>query len=90
MTLVKHFDQVGADWQISATIRGLVEFRQMNLTEPWPSFPKIDVVFIRNVLIYFDIPTKQAILGRVRNVLAPDGYLFLGGAETTMSDAALR
>jgi len=83
--LVKYFERTGADWQLRPEIRNLVEFRQMNLIEPWPSLPRVDVFFLRNVLIYFDVPTKQQILARARQVLAPDGYLFLGAAETTLN-----
>jgi chemotaxis protein methyltransferase CheR len=82
--LVKYFDRVGTEWQLKAPVRALVEFRQMNLVDPWPPLPRIDVLFLRNVLIYFDVPTKKKILAEVRRVLAPDGYLFMGGAETTM------
>jgi chemotaxis protein methyltransferase CheR len=83
--LVKYFDRVGTEWHLKKAVRDLVEFRQMNLVESWPMLPRVDVMFIRNVLIYFDIPTKKAILARARQVLAPDGYLFLGGAETTLN-----
>lgn len=56
----------------------------MNLIDRWPPMGKMDIVFLRNVLIYFDVPTKAAILGKIKNILAPDGFLFLGGAETTI------
>jgi chemotaxis protein methyltransferase CheR len=83
--LVKYFERAGTEWQLKKCIRDMVELRQMNLVEPWPSLPRVDVMFIRNVLIYFDVPTKKAILARARQVLAPDGYLMLGGAETTLN-----
>ena len=71
------------EWQLKADIRQQVEFREMNLATNWPAMPPMDVVFLRNVLIYFDVETKRQILGRVRRVLRPHGFLFLGGAETT-------
>jgi chemotaxis protein methyltransferase CheR len=77
--LQKHQD----GWQVRDDIRRMVEFRLLNLNGPWPEFPPLDVVLLRNVLIYFDVPTRQQILERVRQVLQPDGYLLLGGAETT-------
>jgi len=83
--LSKYFDRQGLTWQLKAPIRQMIEFRHMNLIEPWPTLPSMDVVFIRNVLIYFDIQTKKDILRRVRHLLRPDGYLFLGGAESTMN-----
>lgn len=83
--LVKYFDRRGMEWQLKEDIRRMIEFRQLNLIEPWPAMPSPDIVMLRNVLIYFDVDTKKAILGKVRRLLRPDGYLFLGGAETTMN-----
>jgi chemotaxis protein methyltransferase CheR len=83
--LAKYFIQIGSDWQLQKVIRDRVEFRQMNLVEPWPTLPRADVLFLRNVLIYFDVATKKAILDRARQAMAPDGYLLLGGAETTLN-----
>jgi chemotaxis protein methyltransferase CheR len=82
--LVKYFERVGAEWRVIAPIRSMVEFRTINLARPWPYVPTADVVFLRNVLIYFDTETKRAILDRVRGVLRPGGALFLGAAETTL------
>ena len=83
-TLVRHFERSGLNWRINQSIRERVQFRQLNLTRPFPPMGKFDVVFLRNVLIYFDLPTKQDVLRRVRQVMAPDGHLFLGAAEMTM------
>ena len=83
--LVRYFSRQGLEWQVNDTIRNMITFRELNLIEAWPNMPRADVVFLRNVLIYFDIPTKKSILAKVRQVMRPDGYLFLGGAETTMN-----
>ena len=81
--LVKHFVRDGAGWQIAPAVKRSVTFRQLNLVRPFPALGRFDVVFLRNVLIYFDVATKQDILQRVRRLMAPDGYLFLGAAEMT-------
>jgi chemotaxis protein methyltransferase CheR len=83
--LIKHFKRDGQYWQINEQIREMVEFRAMNLVDQWPFIPQVDVLFMRNVLIYFDLPTKQQILTKLRGVLRPDGYLMLGTAETTLN-----
>lgn len=83
--LVKYFEQDKQDWVIKDDVRRMIEFRQMNLAVPWPPLPQADLVFLRNVMIYFDVPTKRAILQRVRSVLRPGGYLTLGGAESTLN-----
>jgi chemotaxis protein methyltransferase CheR len=80
----KYFLKQGVNFQIKDEIRKMVEFRVINLIESYPPMPKVDIVFLRNVLIYFDPQTKASILNKVRTVMRPDGYLFLGGAETTM------
>jgi chemotaxis protein methyltransferase CheR len=82
--LVRHFQRTGTQWQVKPELRRLIQAREMNLVEPWPTLPKFDVVMLRNVLIYFDLETKRNILRRVRQALRPDGYLFLGSAETPL------
>lgn len=82
--LVRHFDKVGTHWQIKPDLRAMVQTRLLNLSAPFPPLPAFDIVFMRNVLIYFDADTKRQVLARVRQVMRPDGYLFLGGAETTL------
>jgi chemotaxis protein methyltransferase CheR len=82
--LVKHFVRDGMNWRVSNDIRRMVTFRQLNLAQPFDgAVPAMDVVFLRNVLIYFDVPTKAQVLHRVAQVLRAGGYLFLGGSETT-------
>lgn len=83
--LVKWFEKKGMEWQVKPEVQRYCEFREMNLIEPWGQLPVMDVVFLRNVLIYFDVETKRQILGNVRKVLQSWGYLFLGGAETTIN-----
>ncbi len=83
--LVRHFERSGAEWAVKAPLKSVVSFRPMNLATQWPTLPAMDVVFLRNVLIYFDVETKRSILERMRRVLRPDGYLFLGAAETTLN-----
>jgi chemotaxis protein methyltransferase CheR len=81
--LTKYFKREGTDWVISPEIRRMVEFREIILTEPWRTLPKFDVIFFRNVLIYFEVEKKREIFGRIVTALKPDGYLMLGAAETT-------
>jgi chemotaxis protein methyltransferase CheR len=81
----KYFHRLDNDWQIKDEIRQMAEFRQINLMESWSSLPEIDVIFLRNVLIYYDLATKKALLKKVKQQLRTDGYLFLGSAETTVN-----
>lgn len=83
--LMKYLERKGLEWQVKPEVQKLCEFRELNLIEPWGPLPPMDVVFLRNVLIYFDVETKRGILAGVRKVLRPWGYLFLGGAETTIN-----
>lgn len=82
--MVTYFERSGADYVVDEKLRRWARFDQMNLAEPWPPMPIFDIVFCRNVLIYFDIPVRQSILERVRRTLAPGGYLVLGASETTV------
>lgn len=82
--LVKYFDKEGLSWRVKESLRRRVRLARINLIEPWPPLPRMDVIFLRNVLIYFPPEVKRQILGRMRQRLAPDGALFLGGAETTL------
>jgi chemotaxis protein methyltransferase CheR len=83
--LLKWFRQEGAFWQLDERIRSTISFTQLNLARPWPAMPQWDLVFLRNVMIYFDNEVKKSILGQVSRVLSKDGFLLLGGAETTLS-----
>ncbi|WP_293806162.1 protein-glutamate O-methyltransferase CheR [uncultured Bosea sp.] len=82
--LLKHFQQVGDKWQVSQRIRSMVEFRQHNLLERNDPFGRFDVIFCRNVLIYFDVPTKMKVLELLAPRLVPDGAFLLGAAETVL------
>jgi chemotaxis protein methyltransferase CheR len=85
--LLKHFHRDGMKWRLDDSVRSLVEYRLMNLDQPeaYERLPMFDIVFIRNVLIYFDMSTKREILTRSRALLRPEGYLFLGSSETTLN-----
>ena len=91
-TLMKYFKQVDEMWQVDASIRAMVKFRKVNLLHEFTSLGRFDVVFCRNVLIYFGKETKQLVFDRLRRVMLTDGFLFLGGAETVLgiSDAFCR
>jgi chemotaxis protein methyltransferase CheR len=84
MMLIKYFSQVGEAWQIAPDIRGMVKFAPLNLLNDFSHLGKFDLVFCRNVLIYFDQATKIDVLERIADVTERDGYLVLGGAETVM------
>ncbi len=82
--LLKYFTQIGETWQISPDIRAMVQYRMLNLLEDFSSLGVFDLVFCRNVLIYFDQQTKINVLERIRRVTEPDGFLVLGAAETVV------
>jgi chemotaxis protein methyltransferase CheR len=82
--LIKYFEQVGESWQIAPELRAMIKFRQLNLLSNFSNLGVFDLVFCRNVLIYFDRQTKIDVLGRLARVTANDGYLVLGAAETVI------
>ena len=87
--LVKYFSQVNEMWQIDPSIRAMAKFQPHNLLDTHSPPGAFDVVFCRNVLIYFDQQTKGAVLQKISRAMPSDGFLFLGGAETVLgiSDA---
>jgi chemotaxis protein methyltransferase CheR len=73
------------NWQVKEHVRALIEFQSLNLIENWPQMPLMDIVFIRNVLIYFDVQTKKDIFNKIKLLLPDAGFMFLGGAENTLN-----
>ena len=82
--LIKYFAQLGDTWQINPDVRAMVQFRAFNLLHDFAPLGRFDLVFCRNVLIYFDHETKTQVLDRVARITEPDGYLVLGAAETVV------
>ena len=82
--LVKYFKQVGDKWEIAPEIRRMVSFREFNLLSSLAPLGQFDIVFCRNVLIYFDQPTKAMVLNNISKLMPQDGVLYLGGAETVL------
>ncbi|MHC5656061.1 CheR family methyltransferase [Stappia sp.] len=82
--LLKYFTQKGDLWQVNPDIRSMVQWRKLNLLENFSSLGTFDIVFCRNVLIYFDQPTKIGVLQKISKQMAPDSYLVLGAAETVV------
>jgi chemotaxis protein methyltransferase CheR len=82
--LVKYFRQEGSRWRIAPELRAMVRWQPFNLLDDPRGLGRFDVIFCRNVLIYFDAPTKSRVLGRLAAMLAADGALYLGGAETVL------
>lgn len=82
--LVKYFKQEGDKWQISDELRSMVTFRPFNLLDSPVALGKFDIVFCRNVLIYFDQETKGRVLEGISKIMPDDGVLYLGGAETVL------
>jgi len=81
--LVRFFNNSGIHWHLIPEVKQKVLFKEMNLIEKWVDMPKMDIIFLRNVLIYFNIETRKQILENIKFLLKPDGYLFLGQSEST-------
>jgi chemotaxis protein methyltransferase CheR len=81
---VKHFTQKGELWQLNADIRSMVQYRQLNLLQDFSHLGTFDIIFCRNVLIYFDQTTKANIFDRMSRMIEPDGVLALGAAESVV------
>jgi chemotaxis protein methyltransferase CheR len=82
--LVKYFKQTGEMWQINPDIRSMIQYRPLNLLQDFSHMGKFDIIFCRNVLIYFDQDMKTQIFGRLAKCIEPDGFLALGAAETVV------
>lgn len=82
--LAKYFRRDGMQWELASHVREVASFSKLNLIERWPPLPTMDIVFLRNVLIYFNPETKKAILEKVRKVMARHAVLFMGAAETVL------
>ncbi len=83
--LVRFFNQNESHWQLKDELRGMFRFFRQNLADDWASVPPVDILMLRNVLIYFDVEMRRKVLRQVRRLLRPGGYLVLGSAETTLN-----
>ena len=82
--LVRYFTQEGDRWKLKDSVKNMVIYRVFNLLDDPKPFGQFDIIFCRNVLIYFDLPTKIKIVNHLTCILAQDGYLLLGGAEAML------
>ncbi len=82
--LMKYFTQNGDKWTVNQDIKSMINFKYFNLLDPMTTLGKFDIVFCRNVLIYFDPPTKKDVMERISGQMNDDGFFFLGGAETVL------
>jgi len=83
--LLRYFQRMGMEWQIKEQVRRLAQFETFDLRKNFRGRGQYDVIFCRNVLIYFDLDTKRRILSELRGALNPGGYLLLGAAETMVN-----
>lgn len=86
----RFFDQVPEGWKIKSDVRRMIDFSVLNLLSPWPFIHKMDVIFVRHVLIYMDVETKKSLVERFISALKPGGFLFLGSSETLMGNPRLK
>lgn len=82
--MVKYFKKKDDQWEIDPALRAMVQYKEWNLLQDLKALGQFDVIFCRNVLIYFDQPTKSLVLDNMSKQLADDGVLYLGGAETVL------
>ncbi|MFZ5806269.1 MAG: CheR family methyltransferase [Verrucomicrobiota bacterium] len=78
----KYFTKIDDGWKVNDKVRSMVEFKSINLSKDWPLFPQMDIILLRNVMIYFDNETKKQILAKIHRLLKPGGILFLGSTES--------
>jgi chemotaxis protein methyltransferase CheR len=83
--LTRYFQREGLEWVVKDSIRNRVTFEPINLAKLWPPLPAMDIIMLRNVLIYFNVDVKKQILAQIRKVIQSDGYVFLGCAESTIN-----
>jgi chemotaxis protein methyltransferase CheR len=83
-SLVKYFSRTGSEWEVNDDLKKMVRTQHLNLSTSFPPLPTFDIVFVRNVLIYFDLDVKRDILRRISQVISPDGFMLLGSSETTL------
>ena len=89
--LLRHFTRDGEQWRISERLRSVIDFRQHNLLDDFSLLGTFDIIFCRNVLIYFDVARRNEVLGRIKRQTAPDGLIILGGTEASIGlDGQLR
>ncbi len=84
-TLLKNFTQDESQWQLNQDIIDMVEFKKLNIIKPWPIMDQFDIIMLRNILIYFDVDTKKAILDKMSNCIHPNGYMLIGTSETVLN-----
>ena len=83
--MVKYFTQEGTSWRVNQKLRAMTQFKYLNLLDPMVSLGTFDIIFCRNVLIYFNAQTKTDVLSRIVKQLSPDGHIFLGACETAIN-----